>query len=151
MAEFRELPRYDQALIGIGVLALVVSFLPYYGASVNAGILHASASVNAWHGWALLGIVLIFIATALVAVQDFSRDPLPELSISWTFIVAAMSVLGLICVFLRSVTLPSGSTFGVTYGMRYGGYLLIVVCVLHAVAACLRLLNSGEQLPWAAR
>ena len=151
MTELKDVPRYDQGVLGLGLLVLVVSFFPYYGASVNAGILHASASVNAWHGWALVGIWLIFIATALVGIENFSRDPLPRLQMSWTFIVAALSVIGVICVFLRSVTLPSGQTFGVSYGMRFGGYLLIAVCVLHAVASCLRLTSSGEQMPWAAR
>ena len=151
MTEFKDVPRYDQGLIGLGVLALVVSFFPYYGASVNAGVLHASESVNAWHGWALFGIMLIFIATALVAIEDFSREQLPRLQVSWNFIVAAMSVLGVICVFLRSITLPSGHALGVSYGVRFGGYLLIVVCAAHALVACLRLLRSGEQMPWAHR
>lgn len=151
MTDFKDVPVYDQGILGIGVVALIVSFFPYYGASVNAAGLHASASVNAWHGWAFLGIVLIFLATALVAIENFSRDPLPRLAVSWTVIVAAMSVLGAICVFLRSVTLPHGSTFGVTYGVRFGGILLIVVCAAHAVVSVLKLLRSGEQMPWANR
>jgi hypothetical protein len=151
MAEFKDVPRYDQALIGLGVLALIVSFFPYYGVKVNAAGLHASATVNAWHGWAFFGIVLVFLSTASVAIEDFSRDPLPRLQVTWTFIVAAMSVLGVICVFLRSVTLPSGGTLGLTYGVRFGGVLLIIVCAAHAAVAVVKLLRSGEPMPWANR
>jgi hypothetical protein len=149
--DLRQLPRTDQAVLGLGVIALIVSFFPYYGASVNGAGIHASASVNAWNGWALIGILLVFAATAIVAVQVMSPQTLPRMQVSWTFIAAAASVLGLVCVFLRSVTLPSGNGFGVDYGVRFGGWLLIAVCVLHAVVSVMRLRDSGEAMPWAGR
>jgi LPXTG-motif cell wall-anchored protein len=130
------------------VVAFIVSFFPYYGASVHAGGFSQSVSVNAWHGTALVGLLFIFAATIVAAMQAFARESLPNTGMSWNFVVVGLSAIGTILVFLRSVTLPSGSGAGVDYGVRWGGILLIIVCVVHTAFAVLRFRDTGEALPW---
>lgn len=143
--DIRTLPRNDQALLGLGLLAFIVSFFPYYGWN------HGFGSVNAWHQWALVGMLLILASTIVAAIQVFSTQTLPRLAVSWNVLVAGLSVLGAICIVIRSLTLPSGTFFGASIGLRWGGWLLIIVAILHAIVAVLRLRASGEPMPWAAR
>lgn len=147
-SDVRQLPRDDLGVIGAGALALLFSFLPYYGLKYGAGAFHGSASVNAWHGTALLGTLLVVAAAAVAALQAFSPATLPKTSVSANFGVLALSVVGAVLVVIRSFTLPSGSGFGISYGIRWGGYLLILVCIAQAVFALLRFRASGEAFPW---
>src|SRR5947209_664225 len=100
--DLRQLPRNEMAVLAAGVVAFIVSFFPYYGASVHAGGFSSSVSVNAWHGTALLGLLFIFAATVVAAMQAFARESLPSTGLSWNFVVAALSVIGTILVFLHS-------------------------------------------------
>jgi hypothetical protein len=146
--DLRRLPRDELGVIGAGALALLFSFLPYYGAKYGVGGFHASATVNAWHGTALLGMLLVVAAAAVAALQAFSPETLPTMPVSVNFGVLALSVVGAALVLIRSFTLPSVSGFGVSYGIRWGGYLLIAVCLAQAVFAVLKFRGSGEALPW---
>jgi hypothetical protein len=146
--DLRQLPRNELGVIGAGALALLFSFLPYYGAKYGVGAFHASATVNAWHGTALLGMLLVVAAAAVAAMQAFSPGTLPKMSVSVNFVVLALSAAGAALVVIRSFTLPSGGGFGVSYGIRWGAYLLIVACLAQAVFAVLKFRGSGEALPW---
>ena len=147
-SDVRQLPRDERGVIGAGAAALVFSFLPYYGAKYGVGAFHGSATVNAWHGTALLGMLLVVAAAAIAALQAFSPATLPKTSVSANFVVAALSVVGAVLVVIRSFTLPSGNAFGISYGIRWGAYLLILACIAQAVFAVLRFRGSGEALPW---
>src|SRR4051812_9375239 len=146
--DVRQLPRNELGVIGSGAAALLFSFLPYYGVKYGAGAFHGSASVNAWHGTALLGMLLVVAAGVVAALQAFSPDTLPRVSVSANFAVVALSVVGAALVVIRSFTLPSGGGFGVSYGIRWGAYLLIIACIAQAVFAVLKFRASGEALPW---
>lgn len=146
--DLRQLPRNELGVIGTGALALLCSFLPYYGADFGAGAFRGSATVNAWHGTALLGMLLVVAAAAVAALQAFSPDTLPRMSVSTNFVVLGLSVVGALLVVLRSFTLPSGSGLGLSYGIRWGGWLLIIVCIAQAVFAVLKFRGSGEAMPW---
>lgn len=146
--DWRQLPRTDLGVLATGILAFIVSFLPYYGATVKmAGFGEASESVNAWHGTALVGMLLVVAAAVVAAFVAFAPTSLPKIPVSWNFGVLTLSVVGAALVVIRSITLPSGHGV-VDYGIRWGGWLLIVVCVAQAVFAALRFREKGEQLPW---
>lgn len=148
-SDLRSLPRNDLGVIAAGALALIVSFLPYYGASSDIpGIGHFSANVNAWHGTALVGMLLVVAAAAVAAAQAFAAQSLPRITVSWNLVVLALSALGAVLIVIRSFTLPSGSGLGIDYGIRYGGWLLIICAVVQAVFAALRFRATGESLPW---
>jgi amino acid transporter len=144
--DVRELPRIDQVFLGLGVLILIASFLPYYGASY----LGVSDSATAWHGWAALALILMLVATALVAVQLMTDATLPTLKVSWNVVVVAVDALGALILLIRTFTLDSGHTAGFSYGVRWGGWLLILAAIAQVVVAGLRFRASGEPMPWAA-
>lgn len=145
-SDVRELPRIDQAFLGLGVLVLIASFLPYSGASY----LGVSDSAIAWHGWAALALILMLIATALVAVQLMTDATLPALRVSWNVVVVALDALGALILVIRTLTLDSGKSAGLSYGVRWGGWLLILAAIAQVVVAGTRFRASGESMPWAA-
>ncbi len=153
--ELAEMPRQDQAFLGLGVLILILSFLPWYGVDVSANVLgthvNSSWSTNAWHGWAALGLVLMLIATAIVATELLSETKLPELRVSWAIVVLALDVLGGLLLVIRSFNLPSASGTGYSVGLRWGGWLLVLAAIAQVVVAALRFRASGEPMPWAPR
>ena len=151
-SDFTQLGRNEQMFLGAGVLVFIASFLPWYGVSYNlsfAGVhTSGSSSINAWHSYATLGLLLILAATVVAAVMLLAADSLPELPVSWNVVVAGLSVVGAALVVIRSLNLPSASGPGASVGLRWGGWVLIVVCVAHAVLAVLRMREAGESMPW---
>ena len=147
--DFRTMPRNDQGVLAAGVLAFIASFFPYYGASVSTVGFHGSSSTSAWHSYATLAIILVMAATVVAAVQLFSPSSLPETSTSWNFVVLALSALGTVLLIIRSFTLDHGNIGGLSYGLRWGAYVLMVLCVVQVVFAFLRMREAGESMPWA--
>lgn len=152
--DVRALPRNDQLFLGLGVLVLIASFLPWYGSSYSVNFagqhVSASGSTHAWHGLAAFGVVLMLIATALVVVQLFLDDALPELKVSWNVVIVALDALGAIFIIIKSLDLPSASAAGYSSGLRWGGWILMIAAVAQVIVAGLRFRESGEPMPWAA-
>jgi hypothetical protein len=151
--DLRSLPRNDQLFLGLGVLVLITSFLPWYGSSYSTSFLgrhiDGSYSTNAWHGLAAFGIILMLIATALVLVQLMTDTTLPELRVSWNIVIIALDALGALFIIIKSFDLPHGSVAGISIGLRWGGWLLILAAVAQVVVGGLRFRESGEPMPWA--
>jgi hypothetical protein len=152
--DVRELPRIDQAFLGLGVLVLIASFLPWYGASYSTSVLgrgiSASSSENAWHGWAALGLILMLLATAIVAVQLMTDTALPTLMVSWNVVVLAIDAIGALILIIRSFTMESADVSGLSIGLRWGAWILMIVALAQVVVGAMRFRASGEAMPWAA-
>lgn len=153
--DFRSLSRNDQMFIGLGVLVLIAaSFLPWYGTTFSASYLghgiHTTSTTHAWHGWAALGLILMLIATALVVEQVLPDTKLPELKVSWNLVVLGIDALGALLIVIRSFTLPSADVVGISTGLRWGGWILIIVAVAQVVVGFMRVRAAGESLPWEA-
>lgn len=150
----RELPRNDQLFLGLGVLVLLTSFLPWYGydLSVSAGgrTLSTSWSETAWTGLVAFGLTLMLVATVLVLVQLVTTATLPEIGVSWNVVVLGLDALGALFVVIKSFTVSHGSVLGASYGLRWGGWILVVVAIAQVVVGALRFRESGEPMPWAA-
>lgn len=146
--DIKNLPRNDQVVLGAGVLVFIFSFLPYYGASGTVFGTHASTSTSAWHGWNVLGLLLLLAATLIAAAQVFAASSVPESPVSLNLVVAGACALGAIIVVIRSFTLDHGSVGGFDYGLRWGAYLLMIAAVVQAAFAVLRLRASGDAMPW---
>src|SRR3982750_1368036 len=85
----------DLGVMGAGAAALLFSFLPYWGFSYSAKSLGGvSASITAWHGFAFLGLLLLFAAAGVGAARVFGGATLPELPVGWHVVVAGAAVLG---------------------------------------------------------
>lgn len=146
--DLKSLDRNTQVVLGAGLLAFIASFFPYYGASGSFAGVHASTSTTAWHSWNVLALLLIIAATLIVAAQAFSAQPLPSTAVSLNFVAAAATGLGTIILIIRSFTLDHGHVGPVDYGLRWGAYVLMVICVVQALYAFMRLRESGEAMPW---
>lgn len=143
----RQVARNDLAVMGAGAAVFIFSLLPYYGFSYNVkGIGGASASFTAWHGFALLGVLLLLAAAGIVAARVFGGVTLPTLPVGWHVVVAGLAGLGTLLVILRALTYPHASGFGGSYGVRWGGYLLFLAAIVEAVFAVMALRESGESL-----
>jgi hypothetical protein len=146
--DIKALPRNDQAVLGLGVLAFIASFFPFYGVTINVEGFKASSSITTWHSYALLGILLVLGATVLAAVQVFAASSLPSMPLSANFLVAGLSALGTLLIVVRGLTYDRVSTPGGSVGLRWGFYIVMIVCIAQVVFAVLRLRASGEAMPW---
>ncbi|MDQ1696034.1 MAG: hypothetical protein QOJ03_1387 [Frankiaceae bacterium] len=154
--DIKNLPRNDQILLGVGILAFIASFFPFWGVSYSgpeAGLLggSGSSSVSAWHSYGTLGVLLIIAATALSAVLVFGRSSLPEIPVSWNVVLVGLSALGTILIILRGFTYDSGSIGPLDYGLRWGAYVLMILCLAQTALAFLRFRATGEPMPWASQ
>lgn len=149
--DLKNLPRNDQAVLGLGFLAFIASFFPFYGVSVNVAGFHGSSSITTWHSYAVLGILLVIAATVVAAAQVFAGSSLPTLPVSWNFLVAGLSALGTLLIILRGFTYDTASAPGGSVGLKWGFYVVMILCILQVVFAVMRLRESGEAMPWANR
>lgn len=118
--------------VGAGVLALVVSFMPWYrSADGLAGALRAQG-VRPWLSvWqanflAWFPVVLLVAVSVLLLWQRFGR-PLQMLTSLWL----TLAVLAVVMILLRWITLPTGVQSG------FGLYLGLAAAVASAAAAFL--------------
>jgi hypothetical protein len=149
--DLKNLPRNDQAVLGLGILAFIASFFPFYGASVKFGNVSASSSITTWHSYAVLGILLVLAATVLAGAQVFAGSSLPTMPLSANFLVAGLSALGTLLIIIRGFTYDTASAPGASVGLKWGFYFVMIVCLAQAVFAVMRLRESGEALPWESR
>ncbi|MBV9097824.1 MAG: hypothetical protein JO079_07185 [Frankiaceae bacterium] len=146
--DLRSLPRNDLAFLGLGLLVLVASFLPWYGTHLSlaaAGIkVSKSTSTWAWHRWTALGVLLVLIATAIVALQRFGEEDLPELKVPWNVVVLGIDAVGALLIVVKSLDQPSVHNGALTAGLRWGAWVLIVAALAHVAVAALRLRTPAE-------
>ena len=147
-SDFQSLDRNDQVVLAAGVGAFIASFFPFYGVSVNLAGFSGSSSINTWHSYATLGILLVIAATVLAAVQVFSGSSLPELPLPANVLVAVLSALGTLLIFLRGLTYTKVSSPGGSVGLKWGFYVVVIVCVVQVAFALKRLRASAERMPW---
>jgi hypothetical protein len=154
----KALSRIDQVLLGSGILVFIFSFFPYYGAKVSGSINGldvggGSSSVTAWHSYSTLALLLVLFGTIVAAAAILARGSLPSVAIGPRWIAAGLCALGALLYVIRLFTLPShhvnfGQGLSGSEGVRWGGYLLLVIVLINAAAAVLGALNSDESKPW---
>lgn len=153
-ADFKALSRNDQGALVAGALAIVLSFFgAYVTVSVDGGELapgiNYSAGTNAWESYATLGMLLIVVSVAVVAVKVFAAQNLPD-GVPWRLVALATAGLGTLLVILRALTaggdVPSGLG-GVDVGPGWSGWLLFLSTIALTVFTALAFKDSGEKLP----
>ncbi len=152
MATFdvKKLSNLDKVIVGAGGLALISLFLPWYGVSSS----FYSASVSGWStSYGLLGALLITVVGLFVMMQR-SDVNVPKMAVGPAVIVLGASVLGVLLILIRWVTLPSGSVHvsGVesySYGADAGLFIALIAGIAQAFCAFKLFRSSGEALPWA--
>ena len=138
----------DWAILGIGLLVFIFSFISYYTFSTGG----FSVSESAWHGFfGWFAMLLALIGSAAVALQLFM--PHMKLPASNRLIGLAAYALATLCVILAlfitpgylGVDVPSSVDEG--HGFGYWGSLILIIAGL--VISLMRLQQSGEKLPGA--
>jgi hypothetical protein len=144
----RNVGNNDLVVMGAGVLILIDSFLPWYGASFGG----FSATVSGWNAGfgAWFSILLVIAVAGVTAARVFAGRSLPSVgggAVSWTFLTAAVSAVAFIIMLLRWVTFPSGS-HGVSAGGKFGIYIGLIIAIVQTVYGYLSITQAGEKLPW---
>jgi hypothetical protein len=150
--DFKALPRHDQIALGSGVLVFIASFLPWYGLKVDGDSpLRAlgahNSTTDAWHGLAAFGLILLLLSLAVTAAQLFVRENLPELPVSYPIVAAGLACLGALFVLIKSFDLPSIGGAGASVGLRWGGWILIILSIVQAVISVLRAVHDANAKP----
>jgi hypothetical protein len=140
--DFKSINRNDQGVMIAGIVAFIASFLPYVG--VSAGPFNVTR--NAWHGYAVLGLLLLFAAAILIAAVTFAASNMPKLPAGVHVIAAALAAIGTLLVIIRAFTYSSGVS-GIDINPRWGAYVLFIAGIAETVFAVLGMRESGEQIP----
>lgn len=151
--DFKSLGRNDQGALIAGAVAIVLSFFSaYVKVSVNGKDLpgiSGSSGISAWHSFGTLGILLVIVATAVVAVKVFAGEQLPA-GVPWNLVAAAAAGLGTLLLILRAFTYDGGGSFAgvsVDVGPGWSGWLLFIATIALTVFAALSFKDSGEKIP----
>jgi hypothetical protein len=158
MPDLKSLPPFDLAILATGVLAFIFSFFPYYGIHVSGSvegidIAGGSTSYTAWHSYSTVGLLLILAGSIVAAVAILARSSFPETPVGPRWIAAGLCALGALLYLIRLFTLPHhhvsfGAGSSASEGVKWGGYLLLIVVLANAAAAVLGALGSEEKVPW---
>lgn len=115
----------DWMVVGGGIGAFLFSFFPFVGVSFGP----MSVSVNAWHSFALLGLLILFAVTAVWGLRILKVVKLPDAPMPWPRMLGIAAAVGTVLVLLRGVT------YGHHAGLQVGGILLIIAGLVMASGA----------------
>jgi opacity protein-like surface antigen len=161
MAEFdvKRVTTFEWVGIAAGLLALIVSFFPWYSASASVEGVEASDTNTAWTtGIGAWLPVLILLATAVLIALPHIGARVPHLALIWLGLSAAAAVI----ILLRWLTLPElpedGGLSDVGLGLANvdietdsgAGFGLIVGLILALGSAVVAFLSYRAPIPDAA-
>lgn len=137
------LSNLELAVVTGASIALIAGFLPWWGEKVG---LFGSLSVNGWSAGftARAGLLLLAVAGLLVVVRA-SVSWFATISGPW-FLIAAVSAIGLLLVFIRWLSLRRHAGNGLDYGASYGIYVALIAGIVEVAAAVVALRGSSEPL-----
>ena len=149
-ADFKALSKNEQGALVAGAVALVFSFFSnYLKVSFSGGRdipgLNFSGGESAWHGWALLGILLVVGSTAIVAVKAFAKESLPD-GVPWSLVAVGAAGLGTIILILRPLLAGDGGT-GVSVGPGWSAFILWIAAAALTYFTFTLFKESGEKMP----
>lgn len=144
--ESYSVPRRDLVALVCGLLVFIASFLPWYGVSL-AGPAESGATgtYNAWHGIAGVGLILLLFSLVVTAAEPYVSEGAAPRALKLA--AAVLAVVGAALVVIRSFDLPSVDIPGATVGLRWGGWVLIVLVVVQAVVSVMRVVRAGVDDP----
>ena len=154
-ADFKALSRNDQGALVAGAAALLLSFFnAYVTVSLDGGEdlpgLSFSEGTNAWTSYATLGVLLLLVAVAVVAIKAFAAENLPA-GVPWRLVALVAAGLGTLLLVLRAFTyggdVPSIVSDSVDVGPGWSGWLLFVAAIALTVFTALAFRDSGEKVP----
>lgn len=119
-----------------GVVGLIDSFLHWYSASASIGGFSASDSINGWHDWALISVLLLVLSGViavfpLVGIRSI-RGLAPSLppTVTDAMVLMGAGVVAVITTILFMTTEgPSASVPGVSIGPSFGAYVGLICAI----------------------
>jgi hypothetical protein len=145
--DLKTINRNDQVVMGATILAFIASFFPFYGASVSGGGFSASASVNAWHSYGFIGVLLLLIGGLIIAAATFAASSMPKLPVGVHVAAAAAAGLGTFILLIHGLTFSHPTIPGVDWGMKWGAWFIIIVGIIETVFAVMGMREAGETMP----
>lgn len=148
--DFKSLGKYEQGALVAGALSIIVSFFSAYirvsfdGGDAMPG-LDTSAGTSAWTSYATLGVLLVVVATTIVALKAFSKESLPP-GVPWSLAALAAAGLGTLLIILRAFTV-GGDGPGFNVGPGWSAWLLFLTTIALTAFTALSFRESGEKLP----
>jgi hypothetical protein len=129
-------------VVGAAGVAFIAGFLPWWaglglGGEVSNGW---SAGFTAW-----AGTLLLTTAGVLVLLRR-SGVSWPMTVVGPSKLIAGVSVIGLLLVFVRWMSLPSYRDLGFVAEVRFGVYVALIAGVVEVAAAVADLLASGGRM-----
>jgi len=140
----------DRMIVGGGGVALIASFLPWWGYSGPLGLY--GSSVSGWNaGFTAWAGSLLLAAAAVYLVLHRSGVSLPSLPVGPSVAIAGAAVVGLALVVIRWLSLPRvHAGLAGNVGPKFGLWLALAAGTVEVVGAVMAFRASGESLPWAA-
>jgi hypothetical protein len=142
----------DWGIIAAGVLAFLFSFASFYTVKVSLlGFSSGTGSENGWHGfWSPVAILLVIIATLLLAAQLVARIQFPfplRLVVLAAFGVAFLFLL--IALFAYPGNTGPGSLAGahINKGHGFGYWITFLLVIVGTALSAKRFLDTGGKLP----
>ncbi|HZT94952.1 MAG TPA: hypothetical protein VE985_10805 [Gaiellaceae bacterium] len=131
--DWKHLDTLDRLVVGSAGVALVASFLPWWGVTVGP----LSVTVSAWSaGFTAWAGTLLLVVAGLLLLRRASVSLLPGKA-GPSALIAGIAALGLLLVVIRWLTLPRYR--GVDVGARYGIYVALLAGLVEVTAAVLKL------------
>ena len=136
----------DWALLGIGLLTFIFSFISYFTASY-AGY---STSTSAWHGFFGWFATLVALAAAVVVgISLFA----PQVKLPWpTYLISlGLFALATLCTIIALFTnpYPDANIPGYDTGHGFGYWASLILVIAGTVISLMRVQQTGTQLPGA--
>lgn len=130
---------FDQIALGSAAVFFLFSFFNRFNsASFSYGGFSTTAGISAWHGYAVLGLLIILVATALVAVKAIQPSILPA-GVPWPLVTAGAAALGWVLVLLRGLTYS-----GVSVG--WSGWIVFIVGLVFVAATVIPLTAAAGSV-----
>jgi hypothetical protein len=151
--DINSMRRTDLGALIAGVLAFVLSLIPLirsidYGFDIPG--IGDGDSINAWHGYGSLAVLLLMLATALMAVRVFAPDLVGSVPVSLALVAAAVAALGTMLTILYVLTYDGGApgglleASGIDVSPGIVGFLLILAALALTALCALAFKESGE-------
>ena len=149
-ADFKSLGKFEQGALVAGAVSIILSFFSAYvrvsfdGGEAIPGV-NFSSGTNAWTSYATLGMLLVVVATAIVAVKAFAKESLPA-GVPWNLAALGAAAVGTLMIIIRGLTVGGGGS-GVNVGPGWSGWLLFLSTLALTAFTALSFRESGEKIP----
>jgi hypothetical protein len=143
-AGWKRLSTRDRVIVGGAGVAFIAGFLPWWEAAGLGGWSRSgwSAGFTAWAGTLLLATAGVLLVLRRAGVSW------PTTVVGPSNLVAGVSAMGLLLVFIRWLSLPRFRGIGFVEGARYGIYVALIAGAAEVAAAGAEVFASGGPMSW---